>query len=83
MKGITHHQLLYFGQLYNQKNHLLKKRLTHNLLVADRASHEEVKYINLSPLTAPVKTQPVYSLTTSKEKYYADSKLMPLLLSLT
>ena len=27
-------------------------------VVADRASHEEVKYINLSPLTAPVKTQP-------------------------
>ena len=34
-------------------------------VVADRASHEEVKYINLSPLTAPVKTQPVYSLTNT------------------
>ena len=31
-------------------------------IVADRASHEEIKYINLSPLTAPVKTQPVYTL---------------------
>lgn len=36
-----------------------------NNIVADRASHEEVKYINLSPLTAPVKTQPVYSLTNT------------------
>jgi hypothetical protein len=34
-------------------------------VIADRASHEEVKYINLSPLTAPVKTQPVYSLTNT------------------
>ena len=33
--------------------------------VADRASNEEIKYINLSPLTAPVKTQPVYTLTSS------------------
>jgi len=31
-------------------------------IVADRASHEEIKYINLSPLTSPVKTQPVYTL---------------------
>jgi len=31
-------------------------------VVADRASHEEVKYINLSPLTYPVKTQPIYTL---------------------
>jgi len=33
--------------------------------VADRASNEEIKYINLSPLTTPVKTQPVYTLTSS------------------
>ena len=34
-------------------------------IVADRASNEEIKYINLSPLTAPVKKQPVYTLTDS------------------
>ena len=34
-------------------------------IVADRASNEEIKYINLSPLTAPVKKQPVYTLTNS------------------
>ena len=33
-----------------------------NGTVADRASHEEIKYINLSPLTYPVSTQPVYTL---------------------
>ena len=33
--------------------------------VADRASNEQIKYINLSPLTAPVKSQPVYTLTNS------------------
>jgi len=31
-------------------------------IVADTASHEEIKYINLSPLTAPVSTQPVYTI---------------------
>ena len=30
--------------------------------VADYVSHEEVRYINLSPLTAPVSTQPVFTL---------------------
>ena len=34
-------------------------------IIADRASNEEIKYINLSPLTAPVKKQPVYTLTNS------------------
>ena len=34
-------------------------------IVADRASNEEIKYINLSPLTAPVKKQPVYTLTNT------------------
>ena len=34
-------------------------------IVADRASHEEIKYINLSPLTYPVKSQPVYTLSSS------------------
>jgi len=33
-----------------------------NEIVADTASHEEIKYINLSPLTAPVSTQPVYTI---------------------
>ena len=31
-------------------------------IVADVASHDEIKYINLSPLTAPVSTQPVYTM---------------------
>jgi|TARA_X000001382_G_scaffold55311_2_gene37846 hypothetical protein len=34
-------------------------------VVADRASHEEIKYINLTPLTYPVKTQPVYTLSNT------------------
>ena len=33
-----------------------------NDIVADTASHDEIKYINLSPLTAPVATQPVYTV---------------------
>jgi hypothetical protein len=33
-----------------------------NDIVADTASHNEIKYINLSPLTAPVATQPVYTV---------------------
>jgi hypothetical protein len=33
-----------------------------NNVVADVASHDEIKYINLSPLTAPVSTQPVYTM---------------------
>ena len=36
----------------------------------DRASHEEIKYINLSPLTYPVKTQPVYTLTNTGVAVY-------------
>ncbi len=32
-----------------------------NDIVADKASHEKIKYINLSPLTYPVTTQPVYT----------------------
>ena len=39
-------------------------------IVADRASHEEIKYINLSPLTYPVKTQPVYTLTNTGVAVY-------------
>jgi len=31
-------------------------------VVADKATHEDIKYINLSPLTYPVKTQPVYTI---------------------
>jgi len=33
-----------------------------NNIVADVTSHDEIKYINLSPLTAPVITQPVYTM---------------------
>ncbi len=38
--------------------------------VADFASHEDIKYINLSPLTYPVKTQPVYTLHDTGIKVY-------------
>jgi len=34
-----------------------------NNIVADLASHDDIKYINLSPLTTPVATQPVYTMT--------------------
>jgi len=34
-------------------------------IVADFISHESVKYVNLSPLTAPVKTQPVFTLVSN------------------
>ena len=33
--------------------------------VADKVTHEHVKYINLSPLTYPVKTQPVYTVNAT------------------
>lgn len=42
-------------------------------VVADYVSHEDSKYINLSPLTAPVKTQPIYSLVGSGVKIFPDS----------
>ena len=42
-------------------------------IVADRASHEEIKYINLSPLTSPVKTQPVYTLGDLGVTVYPDT----------
>lgn len=38
--------------------------------VADRASHDEIKYINLSPLTYPVATQPVYTLGSTGATIY-------------
>ena len=38
--------------------------------VADYASHEDIKYINLSPLTYPVATQPVYTLNNTGIKVY-------------
>ena len=41
--------------------------------VADRASHEEIKYINLSPLTYPVATQPVYTLGDTGVTVYPDT----------
>ena len=37
---------------------------------ADLASHEDIKYINLSPLTYPVATQPVYTLQNRGVKVY-------------
>tara|TARA_R100001509_G_C4863067_1_gene214092 strand:- start:776 stop:1519 length:744 start_codon:yes stop_codon:yes gene_type:complete len=37
---------------------------------ADLASHKDLKYINLSPLTAPVSGQPVYIITGSSIKVY-------------
>ncbi len=42
-------------------------------IVADRVSHEEVKYINLSPLTYPVKTQPIYTLGDLGVTVYPDT----------
>ena len=44
-----------------------------NNKVADRASHEEIKYINLSPLTYPVATQPVYTLGDTGVTVYPDT----------
>ena len=44
-----------------------------NDIVADNASNEEIKYINLSPLTYPVTTQPVYTLTSTGVKVYPNS----------
>jgi hypothetical protein len=41
-----------------------------NNIIADQSSHEEIKYINLSPLTAPVSTQPVYTLTADSIEVY-------------
>jgi len=41
-----------------------------NNKVADRASHDEIKYINLSPLTYPVTTQPVYTLGSTGATVY-------------
>jgi len=44
-----------------------------NNVVADNTSNEEIKYINLSPLTYPVTTQPVYTLTSTGVKVYPSS----------
>jgi len=44
-----------------------------NNIVADRASHEEVKYINLSPLTYPVATQPVYTINATGITVFPDT----------
>ena len=41
-----------------------------NDVVADQSSHDEIKYINLSPLTAPVSTQPVYTLMGDSVELY-------------
>lgn len=41
--------------------------------IADYTSHEDIKYINLSPLTAPVATQPVYTLSSNGIKVYPSS----------
>jgi len=42
-------------------------------VVADFASHGDIKFINLSPLTAPVATQPVFTLNGSGIKIYPDT----------
>ena len=42
-------------------------------VTADFVSHEDLKYINLSPLAAPVKTQPVYTLVNGGVKIFPDS----------
>jgi len=44
-----------------------------NDVIADKASHSEIKYINLSPLTYPVATQPVYTLNSNGIKVYPSS----------
>ena len=44
-----------------------------NEIVADRVSHENVKYINLSPLTYPVATQPVYTVNATGITLYPSS----------
>tara|TARA_B100001564_G_scaffold218272_1_gene183867 strand:- start:192 stop:935 length:744 start_codon:yes stop_codon:yes gene_type:complete len=44
-----------------------------NEIVADKASHEEIKYINLSPLTYPVAKQPVYTLSSTGVRVYPDT----------
>lgn len=41
-----------------------------NNVAADQASHEEIKYINLSPLAYPVASQPVYTLNSKGVKIY-------------
>jgi len=41
-----------------------------NEVAADHASHEEIKYINLSPLAYPVASQPVYTLNKEGVKIY-------------
>ena len=35
--------------------------VTVNGIIADQVSHKDIRYINLSPLTAPVATQPVFT----------------------
>ena len=40
---------------------------------ADLTSHKDLKYINLSPLTAPVATQPVYTINGNTIKVYPSS----------
>jgi hypothetical protein len=44
-----------------------------NNIVADFASHESIKYINLSPLTAPVEKQPVFTFVSNGVAIYPSS----------
>ena len=44
-----------------------------NSVDADLASHKDLKYINLSPLTAPVADQPVYTINGNAIKIYPSS----------
>jgi hypothetical protein len=51
-----------------------------NNVDADLASHKDLKYINLSPLTAPVSTQPVYTINGSAIKIYPSTVVSNVLL---
>lgn len=44
-----------------------------NNIVADFVSHESVKYVNLSPLTAPVEKQPIFTLISDGIVVYPTS----------
>jgi hypothetical protein len=44
-----------------------------NDIEADYVSHKDAKYVNLSPLTAPVTTQPIYTIIGNSIKVYPTS----------
>ena len=48
-----------------------------NNIVADRVSHKDAAYINLSPLTSPTRKQPVYSRINRKiELHFGGGQMM-------